>query len=346
MVNKLGKALVLAQVALSVLAMTWAAGIFLQFTDWGWREPRKELDVRVASEYDKRAAALKETLKARDLALVRVKPAQDALRDAQQRFPANHLYYVQELARLRASTGAVDLMAILYKDGFPQLDTPNNTGKPLLEKAPDGVVGKLLRTAAPADGKGDEEFEILVDGQKRAFIRAPGATVLGPDGKQCSLFQLFLGAGVEVTLKDGILHTTGKGDWVRVTPSPNDQKIAAKVSAIPKSYEAYKADVKELNEAIAQITKEVRKWTEAAKGISQKLLGTDESGQVVAPGLYALLEMEKKAQDQILFEKEYLQPRWARALEEAELFMTRRNGLEQTLKGLQSAMKKKGLVGP
>src|SRR5262249_12083200 len=39
--NNLGKLMVLLHLALSMLALTWAASIFLQFTDWGWKEPRK-----------------------------------------------------------------------------------------------------------------------------------------------------------------------------------------------------------------------------------------------------------------------------------------------------------------
>jgi hypothetical protein len=242
--NKLGKLLVLLHTALSVVAMAGALGVFLQFVDWGWKEPRKQLDQRVASEYDKRAAALKEAAKARDIAFARVKPAQDALRDAQQRFAGNHLVYLDKLDKLRNAIGALEVKEIKYNKDGVVLDTPGKvTGLPV--------------------------FELKVDG-------------------------------------------------------------------IEKSYSAYQADLKKINGEIDDTVKETRKWTEALEAISDQLLGKNG-----APGLYALLEDEKKAQDQAFFEKEYLQPRWARALEEAELFMSRRVGLEQTLQGLKKSPKKK-----
>ena len=48
----------------------------------------------------------------------------------------------------------------------------------------------------------------------------------------------------------------------------------------------------------------------------------------------------KKAQDQALFEKEYLRPIWARALEEAEVFRGRRQGLQDTLDRLRGGKTK------
>ena len=50
--NKIGKTLVFLNLVLSLMALTWAGAIFLQQVDWGWKEPRKEIDGRVPSEID------------------------------------------------------------------------------------------------------------------------------------------------------------------------------------------------------------------------------------------------------------------------------------------------------
>lgn len=246
--NKIGKGLVLVHTALSVLGLSWAAGLFLQFIDLGWKEPRKEFDnSRIASKYDVSRAAEVQAIKARDLVIFKVKPAQDALLAAMERFSGNHLFYVEELSRLRSSPDAIEVKALKYNDGLV-LDTPGKAiGKPVLEE---------------------------------------------------------------------------------------------KVEGISKSFESYSAELKKINEDIDKVSKDVRKWTEATKDITFQLTGKDDAGKVVARGLYSLLEEEKLAQDQALFEKEYLQPIWARAREEATLFMDRRIRLEQTLESFKPQKKK------
>ena len=53
-----------------------------------------------------------------------------------------------------------------------------------------------------------------------------------------------------------------------------------------------------------------------------------------------LLEVEKKAQDQAQFEKEYLEPIWASAISQAEIFSSRRAGLEVELDRLRQGKKR------
>src|SRR5690349_3872250 len=105
--NRIGKGLVLANTAASIVALSWAAGVYFQFTDWGWKEPRSELGLRIPSEYDKRTAAFKEAVKARDTAVPALQPAWASLRAAEEPFPQNHLFYKQELARLRSATDPI-----------------------------------------------------------------------------------------------------------------------------------------------------------------------------------------------------------------------------------------------
>src|SRR5271165_5160726 len=102
--NRIGKILVVLNTAICLVALAWAIGLFFQITDWGWKEPRTELGLRVPSEYDKRAAAFKDAVRARDALMPALKPAQASLREAEARFPQNHLFYKAELARLESST--------------------------------------------------------------------------------------------------------------------------------------------------------------------------------------------------------------------------------------------------
>ena len=242
--NRIGKGLVLLHVAISLLALSWAAGLLLQFTDWGWKEPRTDLGQRVPSEYDKSVAAAKQAGKARDLALPSVRPgsARISLREAEESFPKNHLYYTQQLARLQSSPDPIEAKAI-KRAGKIVLDTPGKAiGKPVLEE---------------------------------------------------------------------------------------------KIEGITKSYDSYVADLKKINEDIDKEVKEIRDWTDKARAITFVLNGKDDAKKEVTMGIYKLLDIEKKAQDQALFEKEYLQPIWARGLQEAELFMERRMYLQKTLDGMK-----------
>jgi hypothetical protein len=223
MMNRIGKGLVLAHVAISIVALAWAAGLFLQFTDWGWKEPRSELGLRVPSEYDKRTAAFRDAVKARDMAVSGLRPAWLALYRAEELFPKNHLFYKEELARLRGS--------------------------------PDPI------------------------------------------------------------------KPTGKAE------------LDDKAQGIEKSYDSYLADLRKVNEEIDAEVKRIREWTDKSEEVALLL-------SAKGTGIYALLDGEKKAQDQALFEKEYLQPIWARALQEAELFRGRRQGLQETLDGLRGGKRK------
>lgn len=138
--NHIGKLLVLLHTGASLVALGWAAGVFFQFTDWGWKEPRKDLDVRIASEFDKRAAAIREALKARDLIVPGMRPAQLALRDAENSLGVNHIYYVRDLAELRTAAGDLEIKEVKFKGGTLELDTKNRpTGKPLLGDKIDGI---------------------------------------------------------------------------------------------------------------------------------------------------------------------------------------------------------------
>lgn len=124
MMNIIGKVLVLIHVALSLLALTWAAAILLQFVDWGWTTPRLDVSEHVPSELDKRIAAFKEAERMRDLALPALKKSQNALYDAMDRYAQNHLFYREELARLEKSPDKLVVQEIEF----------DQAGKPVLKQ--------------------------------------------------------------------------------------------------------------------------------------------------------------------------------------------------------------------
>lgn len=138
--NHLGKGLVLVHLFLSLLVMTWAAALFLQFTDLGWKEPRKELDVRVPSEFDKRAAALRESYRVLAGNTPFLKKTQKTLAELEPFRAQNYLWYKQELARLQSDPNPIEVKEIKYDKGVLILDTAGKPyGRPELGPKIDGL---------------------------------------------------------------------------------------------------------------------------------------------------------------------------------------------------------------
>lgn len=142
MFNFLAKFLVLIHAVLSLLAMTWAIAIFLQFRDYGRREPNVEVlerhaDGKVkssvvhASEYDKSSAAVKIAADTRDRVYAQVAPAIDSVRAVAPHLSSNHLVYVAELIRLHRSPEPIEVKRL--EQGGAVLE--HDLGKPKAEAA-------------------------------------------------------------------------------------------------------------------------------------------------------------------------------------------------------------------
>jgi len=249
--NNLGKALVMINLALSVVALTWAAGLFLQFRDFGWAEPRLEIDKRVASEYDKRVVAYNQAKESATGTLDKMNTLVAELHTARTKFAENQLIYRAELERLYSGVGK-------------------------------GLVFKRPR---------------------------------------------FKGGTLEL-LKGG-----------RYNPPVIDDVI----DGITKSYKGYKVDLADVETKIKTEIKTGEDWT-AKHAIISKVLngGKDDKTGDPYPGLYDLIEEEKRAQDEAKKELDYLEKIWAPVLQEAEIFIQRRVRLEKTLRDLrESRMGKK-----
>jgi hypothetical protein len=245
MMNYIAKALVLIQVALSLLAMTWAAALCFLATDWGMTKPRLEATERAPSELDKRVAAAKQAFQARDMVVPGVEKAQDKLYGTMARFYKNHLFYRNTLAQLRSGTGPIQVKEIKFENDAPVFD----------------------------------------------------ADV----------------AGIDKSYLEYRKELLGKTDKSEDDPEALYHKLMV------------------LNE-------EVRDLIQKNEKLTRQLNGTDAAGKKVQLGLYDLLEHEAQMQTQIRFEKQYLEPQWASALEQRRSFEERRGGLERTLERLREAL--------
>jgi hypothetical protein len=253
MMNKLGKTLVLIHVTISLLALAWVTALFLQFVDWGWKQPRVDdaTKEKIPSELDKRVTAVAEAVKERDRVLPSLKRSQDAWFDATDHYADNHFFYRNELERLQKYNGMAPLVVkeVKIDNGVVVLDTKSRAGKPVLDQA---------------------------------------------------------------------------------------------IADIDKSIAQYDEVLKGLNKQIDALEKESRETTEKAKIITKQLNGMDDEGKKTAVGLYDLLENEAQMQARIRFEKSYLQPQWAEALEKAQEFTERKAKLQQTLQRLRTDLSKGG----
>jgi hypothetical protein len=253
-INFFAKFLVLIHTILSVAAMTWALAVFLQFKDFGWTEPYKEImeynkegaektSIRHASIYDKSQAALTEAAKTRDVAYSYVKPALVSLRATEPYLADNHLYYTAELKKLRDATDPIEVKR-LQNAGQLKLDGDNTLGKPLTD--------------------------------------------------------------------------------------------AAALKGITKSIQAYNADLKKVVGDIDVVELDIRKKVEEIKAFTGQLTGTDEANKYFQPGLYQLIDLEYKAQQEIKKEMADVTKPKEKAMEDARLYRIRRIDLQETLDSLKA----------
>ncbi len=182
--NKLGKTLVLINVAFSVIALAFAIGVYTQEIDWGWKEPRKDLDgKRVAAEIVKRLVAHEEGLRSLTLVEPALSTASTALVAAEDRFWRNHLFYEYEIWRLRHDAKPIEVKEVKLANGLPVLDTPGKKiGAPVLE-APVPAIAKS-QDAYMADLKRlHKEIEVVAQ-QIAGWIEKENDVTLKLDGVQ------------------------------------------------------------------------------------------------------------------------------------------------------------------
>ncbi len=180
MFNYLGKLCLFAYVVLCLIALAWSAGLYLQFTDWGWKEPRQDLDTRIPSEFDKSMALVKQAVRSRDVTLAYVKPAQDALIEAERYYPTNHLFYIQELEKLRGeplvgkgsfaeAKEAIEVKALKVSEDGKGPAIPLNkalVGRPELADKIEGLDKTLVAYRAELEKVKEETVKVEKDIEK------------------------------------------------------------------------------------------------------------------------------------------------------------------------------------
>jgi hypothetical protein len=169
MLNSIGKGLVLVHTTFSLMLLGWALVTYLKFTDLGWKEPNKvwetkDTGFRIASELDKRTAALYELYRARERSLPAIKPALDQLVETMDRFPKNHLFYVDELKKVESSPDPIQAKAIKSDKSGLNLDTPGKAiGKPILETPIAGIDKSLKKYQEDLKKLQDEILKLTED---------------------------------------------------------------------------------------------------------------------------------------------------------------------------------------
>jgi hypothetical protein len=144
------------------------------------------------------------------------------------------------------------------------------------------------------------------------------------------------GADGKITIKplnykQGVLQRT---DNKRATAAPAfDEKP---LPGVEKSAAGYQKELDELNAKIVTITGELNDLIKKENELTSNLNGQkDEEGKVVKVGMYELVEREKKTQDQIRAESDYLQPLWVQELDAAQYVLDRMGRLDNRLMELK-----------
>jgi hypothetical protein len=114
---------------------------------------------------------------------------------------------------------------------------------------------------------------------------------------------------------------------------------SVKMEGLNKSLATYAAMLKAEQAKLDPIEEDVREWAKKNTEISYQLTGKDATGKRVAPGLFELIDHEFQTQQQHLAERNYWEPHWASAKDEARRYAARRASLEGTLDGLNAALK-------
>jgi hypothetical protein len=111
---------------------------------------------------------------------------------------------------------------------------------------------------------------------------------------------------------------------------------------VTKSIVGYSADLKELMNQIDGVEVKIREKINQTKAFTGKLTGTDETNKYEQPGLYQLIDLEYKAQQDIKKEIATVTRPKEKAMEDARLYRIRRIDLQETLDHLKSLAAPKG----
>jgi hypothetical protein len=190
--NRLGKLLVLLNLAMSLLFLALALSIFFQAIDFGWKEARKELGSRVASEIDKRAAALAGAQRTVALLAPVLRNSQENLTEIEPFLGNNHHWYREQLKLLRSASKDIAVKEIRFgSDGAAEVDGPKGKrlGKTVLDAPLPDVTKSYASYVAELDAKqkeidmADGEIRKLVKEEEELTFKLNGTAEKGKAGK-------------------------------------------------------------------------------------------------------------------------------------------------------------------
>jgi hypothetical protein len=172
--NNIGKALVLVNVALSLVLLAWAVILIAQPVDYGWKEPRKvwvttppegkkEPNELIAAQIDERVAGYEKLREARGNAVAWAKQAAANLARVQGGFGYNHREYRREAERLWGKLGTIPIAEIRKPDGTYAFrkDVPGKEWKMPLWDQPVPGVDRSYKQYVDDLGKKAKEIEAV-----------------------------------------------------------------------------------------------------------------------------------------------------------------------------------------
>ncbi len=131
-----------------------------------------------------------------------------------------------------------------------------------------------------------------------------------------------------------------KGVLIRKDPRATAPPVFEEkpLPGLDKSTAGYLKEFDDVNSQLVAITGEIDNLINKEKELTTNLNGQkDEDGKVVKVGLYELVEREKKTQEQIRAESDYLQPLWVQEVADAQFLLDRMSRLDQRLKELKQS---------
>jgi hypothetical protein len=191
MMNRLGKGLVLLNLAMSMLFLAMALAIFFQAIDWGWKEARKDLTYRVASEIDKRSAAIQGAHRVVALLTPGLASAQQNLAETEPFLGDNHLWYRKLLDDLRSAKKEITVKEIkVGSDGSAVVDGPKGKrlGKTVLDETTEITKSFTayvddLKTLQETIDTADKAIRGEVEKEKALTLKLNGTREKGKTGK-------------------------------------------------------------------------------------------------------------------------------------------------------------------
>jgi hypothetical protein len=134
-----------------------------------------------------------------------------------------------------------------------------------------------------------------------------------------------------------------------IGPAPTDAPGKAygkavpsvKVEGLERSIAASQEELKQELAKLDPLQEQLRELAKKNSDVTYQVTGRDEKGVKRTHGIFELVNQEFDTQQRLKAEREFIQPYTASVVEEARRYGIRRQGLEDTLNGLDQAIKER-----